>query len=114
MARTLAEGTDITPRYAPATVCDAYLQLLAVVILPPPVWSQVAYPCCAMMCTAAHTWPSGLAVHCRACERLQLRPTPQSTANAYLAAWARQDWAAMRQLTSARRLQSVNQAAFAT
>jgi cell division protein FtsI/penicillin-binding protein 2 len=27
-------------------------------------------------------------------------PQPQTTANAYLAAWARQDWAAMRQLTS--------------
>jgi len=27
-------------------------------------------------------------------------PMPQATANAYLAAWARQDWTAMRQLTS--------------
>jgi cell division protein FtsI/penicillin-binding protein 2 len=27
-------------------------------------------------------------------------PQPQTTGNAYLAAWARQDWAAMRQLTS--------------
>ncbi|MGH3195362.1 MAG: hypothetical protein ACRDNT_05400 [Streptosporangiaceae bacterium] len=27
-------------------------------------------------------------------------PMPQTTASAYLAAWAKQDWAAMRQLTS--------------
>ncbi len=39
---------------------------------------------------------------------------PQTTANAYLAAWARQDWAAMRQLTSdpPADFTSVNQAAF--
>jgi cell division protein FtsI/penicillin-binding protein 2 len=39
---------------------------------------------------------------------------PQTTANAYLAAWARQDWAAMRQLTSdpPTDFTSVNQAAF--
>ena len=39
---------------------------------------------------------------------------PQTTANAYLAAWARQDWAAMRQLTSSppADFTSVNQAAF--
>ncbi len=39
---------------------------------------------------------------------------PQPTANAYLAAWARQDWAAMRQLTSdpPADFTSVNQAAF--
>jgi cell division protein FtsI/penicillin-binding protein 2 len=41
-------------------------------------------------------------------------PMPQPTANAYLAAWARQDWAAMRQLTSdpPADFTSVNQAAF--
>jgi cell division protein FtsI/penicillin-binding protein 2 len=41
-------------------------------------------------------------------------PMPQTTANAYLAAWARQDWAAMRQLTSdpPAGFTSVNQAAF--
>ena len=41
-------------------------------------------------------------------------PMPQTTANAYLAAWARQDWAAMRQLTSdpPAEFTSVNQAAF--
>jgi hypothetical protein len=41
-------------------------------------------------------------------------PVPQPTANAYLAAWARQDWAAMRQLTSdpPADFTSVNQAAF--
>ena len=41
-------------------------------------------------------------------------PMPQTTANAYLAAWARQDWAAMRQLTSdpPADFTSVNQAAF--
>ncbi len=39
---------------------------------------------------------------------------PQTTANAYLTAWARQDWAAMRQLTSdpPADFTSVNQAAF--
>ena len=39
---------------------------------------------------------------------------PQTTASAYLAAWARQDWAAMRQLTSSppADFTSVNQAAF--
>ena len=41
-------------------------------------------------------------------------PMPRTTANAYLAAWARQDWAAMRQLTSdpPADFTSVNQAAF--
>ncbi len=41
-------------------------------------------------------------------------PMPQTTAHAYLAAWARQDWAAMRQLTSSppADFTSVNQAAF--
>ena len=41
-------------------------------------------------------------------------PVPQTTANAYLTAWARQDWAAMRQLTSdpPADFTSVNQAAF--
>ena len=41
-------------------------------------------------------------------------PQPQTTANAYLAAWAKQDWAAMRQLTSdpPADFTSVNQAAF--
>jgi hypothetical protein len=41
-------------------------------------------------------------------------PVPQTTANAYLAAWARQDWAAMKQLTSdpPADFTSVNQAAF--
>ena len=41
-------------------------------------------------------------------------PRPQTTANAYLAAWARQDWAAMRQLAShpPADFTSVNQAAF--
>ncbi len=41
-------------------------------------------------------------------------PTPQTTANAYLTAWARQDWAAMRQLTSdpPADFTSVNRAAF--
>jgi len=40
--------------------------------------------------------------------------TPQTTANAYLAAWARQDWAAMQRLTSAppADFTAVNQAAF--
>jgi Penicillin binding protein transpeptidase domain/NTF2-like N-terminal transpeptidase domain/Penicillin-binding Protein dimerisation domain len=41
-------------------------------------------------------------------------PQPQTTANAYLAAWAKQDWAAMRRLTSdpPADFTSVNQAAF--
>ena len=41
-------------------------------------------------------------------------PLPQTTANAYLAAWARQDWASMRQLTSdpPTDFTVVNQAAF--
>ena len=41
-------------------------------------------------------------------------PPPQTTANAYLAAWARQDWAAMRRLTSdpPADFTSANQAAF--
>ncbi len=41
-------------------------------------------------------------------------PLPQTTANAYLAAWARHDWAAMRQLTSdpPADFTAVNQAAF--
>ena len=41
-------------------------------------------------------------------------PLPQTTANAYLAAWARQDWASMRQLTSdpPADFTVVNQAAF--
>jgi hypothetical protein len=41
-------------------------------------------------------------------------PQPQTTASAYLAAWAKQDWAAMRQLTSdpPADFTSVNQAAF--
>src|ERR1700736_5332123 len=41
-------------------------------------------------------------------------PQPQTTANAYLADWARQDWAGMRQLTSdpPAYFTSVNQAAF--
>jgi hypothetical protein len=41
-------------------------------------------------------------------------PLPQPTANAYLAAWARQDWAAMRRLTSdpPADFTAVNQAAF--
>ncbi len=41
-------------------------------------------------------------------------PLPQATADAYLAAWARQDWAAMRQLTMAPPASfiPVNQAAF--
>ena len=41
-------------------------------------------------------------------------PPPQTTANAYLAAWAKQDWAAMRQLTRypPADFTSVNQAAF--
>jgi len=41
-------------------------------------------------------------------------PVPQTTANAYLTAWARQDWAAMRQLTSEppADFTSVNRAAF--
>jgi cell division protein FtsI/penicillin-binding protein 2 len=41
-------------------------------------------------------------------------PKPQTTANAYLADWARQDWAAMRQLTDdpPADFTSVNQAAF--
>ena len=41
-------------------------------------------------------------------------PQPQTTANAYLAAWAKQDWAAMRQLTRypPADFTSVNQAAF--
>jgi hypothetical protein len=40
---------------------------------------------------------------------------PQATANAYLAAWEKQDWAAMRRLTSdpPADFTSVNQAAFA-
>ena len=41
-------------------------------------------------------------------------PMPQTTANAYLTAWARQDWTAMRQLTSdpPTDFTSVNRAAF--
>ncbi len=41
-------------------------------------------------------------------------PPPQTTASAYLAAWARQDWAAMRSLTDnpPAHFTSVNQAAF--
>ena len=41
-------------------------------------------------------------------------PGPQATADAYLAAWARQDWAAMQKLTSSppADFTSVNQAAF--
>jgi len=41
-------------------------------------------------------------------------PKPQTTANAYLAAWARQDWAAMRRLASdpPADFTAVNQAAF--
>jgi Penicillin binding protein transpeptidase domain/Penicillin-binding Protein dimerisation domain/NTF2-like N-terminal transpeptidase domain len=41
-------------------------------------------------------------------------PTPQATADAYLAAWARQGWAAMQKLTSHPRADfaAVNQAAF--
>jgi hypothetical protein len=41
-------------------------------------------------------------------------PTPQATAGAYLAAWARQDWAAMQKLTSRppADFTAVNQAAF--
>jgi Penicillin binding protein transpeptidase domain/Penicillin-binding Protein dimerisation domain/NTF2-like N-terminal transpeptidase domain len=41
-------------------------------------------------------------------------PTPQATADAYLAAWARQDWAAMQTLTSSppADFTTVNQAAF--
>src|ERR1700733_7476652 len=41
-------------------------------------------------------------------------PQPQTTASAYLAAWAKQDWAAMRQLTSdpPADFNSVNQDAF--
>jgi hypothetical protein len=41
-------------------------------------------------------------------------PVPQTTANAYLTAWARQDWAAMRQLTSdpPADFTAVNRAAF--
>jgi hypothetical protein len=41
-------------------------------------------------------------------------PTPQATADAYLAAWARQDWAAMQTLTSSppADFTAVNQAAF--
>jgi hypothetical protein len=41
-------------------------------------------------------------------------PTPQATAAAYLAAWARQDWAAMQKLTSRppADFTAVNQAAF--
>jgi hypothetical protein len=41
-------------------------------------------------------------------------PTPQATADAYLAAWARQDWAAMQKLTSKppADFTAVNQAAF--
>lgn len=41
-------------------------------------------------------------------------PTPQATADAYLAAWARQEWAAMQKLTSSppADFTAVNQAAF--
>ena len=41
-------------------------------------------------------------------------PTPQATADAYLAAWSRQDWAAMQKLTSRppADFTAVNQAAF--
>ena len=43
-------------------------------------------------------------------------PPPQTTASAYLADWARQDWAAMRQLADnpPADFTSVNQAAFTT
>ena len=41
-------------------------------------------------------------------------PQPQTTASAYLAAWAKQDWAAMQQLVSQppADFTAVNQAAF--
>src|SRR5580704_10079000 len=112
MGRTLAEGTDITPGYAPATE-NVFARCCG--HLPPPV-----APGCVLllaMSVQRRYLPSALAatVLCgTVLSGCSSAPVPQTTANAYLTAWARQDWAAMRQLTSdpPADFTSVNQAAF--
>ena len=97
MGRTLAEGTDITPGYAP-TAENVFARCCG--HLPPPV-----APGCVLllaMSVQRRYLPSALAATVLCGTLLSgcsSPPTPQTTANAYLTAWARQDWAAMRQLT---------------
>ena len=114
MARTLAEGTDITPGYAP-TVRQGRNAFSA------PLWSfATGGPECIplLVMSAQRRYRRAAAAATVLCAAAlsgcSSSPMPQTTANAYLAAWARQDWAAMRQLTSDRPADftSVNQAAF--
>src|SRR5229473_4183628 len=113
MGRTLAEGTDITAGYAPATggqftrCCDHM----------PPAVPRSCVPLL-VMSAQRRCLPPALAVVMLAGALLSgcsgSPPMPQTTANAYLADWARQDWAGMRQLTSdpPADFMPVNQAAF--
>src|SRR5271157_5299483 len=113
MGRTLAEGTDITPGYAP-TAGSAFMRCRGQ--MPPAVAPRCVHLLAMkaqrrylLAATAATMLGVALLGGCSSSP-----PMPQTTANAYLAAWARQDWAAMRQLTSdpPADFTSVNQAAF--
>ena len=112
MARTLAEGTDITPGYSPAagrvfTRCCGHM---------PPVVARGCVPLLLMSAQRRYLPPAFLVVMLAGAllSGCSSSPRPQTTADAYLAAWTKQDWAAMRQLTSAppADFTPVNQAAF--
>src|SRR5690242_4992076 len=113
MARTLAQGTDITPGYAPAAgraftrrsgqMSPALARgCVLLLVMSHQRWYRP-------LATAATLLGAGLLGGCSGAP-----PTPQATAAAYLAAWARQDWAAMQKLTSRppTDFTAVNQAAF--
>src|ERR1017187_9430735 len=106
MARTLAEGTDITQ--APLIPAAA----LAVGVM------RGCVPLLGMSPPRRYLPPAVLAITLivaplSACSS---SPKPQPTASAYLADWGRQDWTAMRALTDGppADFTSVNQAAFST
>ena len=109
MARTLAEGTDITPGYAPAAG-SAFIPRCGHMPL------AVAPGCVLLLLMSeprrylpAIVLGAALLSGCSSSP-----PMPQTTADAYLTAWARQDWTAMRQLTRdpPADFTAVNQAAF--
>jgi cell division protein FtsI/penicillin-binding protein 2 len=94
MARTIACGTDITARYGAVPRTLSHMSL-----------GNKAGP---LVLTLAAVLVTGLLNACSS------SPQPQPAASAYLAAWAKQDWAAMQQLVwkPPAGFTAVNQAAF--
>src|SRR5579862_9446850 len=100
MARTLAQGTDITKRYAPKT-CGIYSLLShmpslaarrCVLLLG---MSRPRRGVAVLVSTLVLMVTAGLVTGCGGSP-----PKPEVTADAYLADWARQDWTAMQKLVS--------------